>query len=80
VEARLANALSQNGGVLATAREARDMLCDWRGPTCPGEKFPEKDRPYNLASPGKRTGDGRASDGFVRAMKGGNALGAKGPC
>lgn len=71
---------AHSGGVSATARMTEGVSCDWRGPTHPREKSPEKDRTHNSASPGKGDGGGRASDGSVRAMRGGNALGAKGPC
>ena len=41
VAANLAGKSTQSGEVVATAREAADMLCDWRNPTRPGEKSPE---------------------------------------
>lgn len=69
-----------SGGVAATAWTAEDISCDWRGPTHPGNEIPEEGRSYNLGYPGKWTGDGRASEGLIRARMEGNASGAKGPC
>jgi hypothetical protein len=63
-----------NGGMLV-----KDMSRDWRNPNRPGEKSLEKGWFYNRKT-GKEPEDGRAADGSVVAMRGGNALGAKGPC
>ena len=52
---------------------------DWRSLPHPWKKFQEQGRSYNRIN-GKRTDDEKATDGFILAMKVGNATGAKEPC
>jgi len=76
---RTVNAPVRSGGVAVTAWR-QGSVKQLERPYPPWEKHPEKDRPYNLGIPGKWDGGGRASDGPIVAMKGGNAPEAKGPC
>lgn len=78
-QARMVNAPGRSGGVVVTAWR-QGCVKQLERPYSPREKSPEKDRPYNLRTSGKWDGGGRASDGPILAMKGGNAPEAKGPC
>ena len=73
------NAPARSSGVVVTAWR-QGCVTQLERPYPPREKSPEKDRPYNLRISGKWDGGGRASDGSIVAMKGGNAPGTKGPC
>lgn len=57
----------------------KDTPSNWRNPPGRAGKSVQQCRSYNQVSPGKSIEDQRVAEGFVVAMKRGNARGAKEP-